>query len=243
VQGRERFTDLGIALGAVLAAWMLLQSVGPGLRALGGATWGPALVGLSAVGVPAVAGTWAAVQRGTDSGWARPAWGALLAGLVVGVGLPGVGGFVLIVLDPTGPEAGGPTGSLLPLLCAWAIVPALCEEALLRGVVMGAVRRAASPGLAVAVAALASGALHAGWASQAAAVAQGAVLGLIAVRARSLWPAVLAHAAGNTGVLLIVRTGADLPVPLLATGATVAVIAALVAPRPAGPGEEAFSAR
>ncbi len=234
MSARAHTTPLLLSIGAVASAWVLLQVAGPPLAGIGGPLWGPALVDGVAIGTVALAGAVAARTAGLGTGLGLPSRRAAVLGVVTGLGLPGLGGLVALALGqgtPT-PATPCPTGALAPLLVASALVPGVCEELLLRGVVMDAVRRIAPGRVAVLVTALASGALHAGPISQAAAVAGGIVLGVLALRTRSAWPAAIAHVVGNAGILAAARVGLALPLPVLVAGAAIALAAALLATPP-----------
>lgn len=91
-----------------------------------------------------------------------------------------------------------------------AVLPALCEEALFRGVLLRALL-GVSGGAAVLITSLAFGAFHFSLYKFAPTALLGLVLGALAVRSGSLWPPVIAHALNNTVVVLLVRAGQDDP--------------------------------
>ncbi|MBN1336892.1 MAG: CPBP family intramembrane metalloprotease [Deltaproteobacteria bacterium] len=228
----ERTCAALLALALPVTAFALLRIVGPDLGDRGGEPWGAALVDLVAVGIPAGLGLAMGRRGGLDVGLGRPSGCALLASVAVGLGLPGLGGLVPLFLGPTSTIAVSPA-PIPDLLLASAVVPAVCEEMLLRGVVLGALLRIGPGWMAIAAAALASGALHGTGVAQVSAVAQGAVLGLLACRAHSAWPAVLAHALSNAGILVVATAGIALPAPVLLAGAAMGLTAALWAGRSA----------
>jgi membrane protease YdiL (CAAX protease family)/NAD-dependent dihydropyrimidine dehydrogenase PreA subunit len=86
-------------------------------------------------------------------------------------------------------------------VAAVAVVGPILEEALLRGVVLTALRRRFGEWPAVLAGALAFALLHASVWSLLPLTVLGAGLGWLAVRSRSLWPAVVAHVLYN-GVLV-----------------------------------------
>jgi len=108
-------------------------------------------------------------------------------------------------LKPSGPF------DALVSVAAIALVPALCEEVLFRGIVQPAFARRVSPWLAVLLAALLFGLIHVDMTPDqhvtlyrvpfAAAVGIG--LGVLRLRAGSLMPCILAHAFLNTTTFLL----------------------------------------
>ena len=78
-----------------------------------------------------------------------------------------------------------------------AIVGPLVEEAALRGIVLGAVRERFGAWAAVLASAVAFAVLHGSVWSLVPFLVLGIVLGWLAVRSRSLWPAVIAHVLYN----------------------------------------------
>lgn len=138
-----------------------------------------------------------------------------------------------VILPPDGPRPFVVDAVVLALL------PALCEEALFRGALLSALRPA-GPAVAVGATALLFGFYHGSLWKVVPTGLLGILLGTVALRARSLWPAVAAHLANNVLVLLLVRSGWESPPPLgslkglmLVTVALLAVIAGGWALRPA----------
>jgi membrane protease YdiL (CAAX protease family)/NAD-dependent dihydropyrimidine dehydrogenase PreA subunit len=94
----------------------------------------------------------------------------------------------------------GPLGALTTILVVAVLGPVL-EEAALRGVLLGALRERIGPWPAVLVTALAFSLLHvSGWSFLPLTVL-GVALGWLAVRSRSLWPAIVLHVAYNALIL------------------------------------------
>jgi len=138
-----------------------------------------------------------------------PEWSSLglAAAVAVGCWLVSVGYYAavrLMGLKPPvtdGPEmvtlfGAGATGLALTMLVLAVIGPAL-EEMLLRGTVLGALRSRCGPWSAIAVSAVAYALLHASVWSLVPFTVLGVALGWLAVRSRSLWPAVAAHVLYN----------------------------------------------
>ena len=104
---------------------------------------------------------------------------------------------------PMRPDA-FPRGPFAAEWLALALAPAFCEELLFRGALLSAIR---SRPLAILVAAVAFGAFHASPYKFAPAALLGLLLGVVRLRAGSLWAAVAFHAANNTLVLVLSQRG------------------------------------
>jgi membrane protease YdiL (CAAX protease family) len=144
----------------------------------------------------------------------------------------------------------GPFEALLSFATiAW--IPAICEEAVFRGVVLPAFLTRMRPVLAVVLSALLFGAVHVAWPADGVgalyqvpqAVVVGLVLGALRVRSGSLLPGVLAHALYNATTLslsLAATAEATEPGPpqpglglaFMLVGAAVAVLAVRRLPAP-----------
>jgi membrane protease YdiL (CAAX protease family) len=117
-------------------------------------------------------------------------------------------------------------------LLGLALVPALCEETLFRGALLRAFAgpRRATVAAALVGTSLAFGCFHFSLYKLVPTALLGLLLGAIALRAASLPAAILAHAAHNTLVVVLVRAGhEELPLPaspsaLLLPAAAVAAI-------------------
>jgi membrane protease YdiL (CAAX protease family) len=138
-----------------------------------------------------------------------PEWSSLglAAAFAIGCWLVSVGyraGAPLVGLQPPaveGPDlatlfGSGALGAALTMSVV-AVAAPLLEEALLRGVVLGALRRRFGVWPAIAVSAVAFALLHASPWSLLPLTVLGVALGWLAVRSRSLWPAVAAHVLYN----------------------------------------------
>ena len=109
-----------------------------------------------------------------------------------------------------------PASGPRPLLVDWlalALLPALCEEALFRGALLGALRKI-GPAAALTATALAFGFYHGSAYKVLPTAALGVALAGLAWRARSLWPSVLLHLVNNTLVIVLVRAGIEEPPPV-----------------------------
>lgn len=140
---------------------------------------------------------------------AAPEWRhlGLAAALAVGCWLVSVGyraGAPLLGLQPPvaeGPDLAtlfgpGAIGAILTMVVV-AIAGPVVEEALLRGVILGALRRRLGAWPAIAASAAAFALLHASVWSLLPLTVLGVALGWLAVRSRSLWPAIAAHVLYN----------------------------------------------
>jgi membrane protease YdiL (CAAX protease family) len=95
-------------------------------------------------------------------------------------------------------------------LVALAAAPALCEEALFRGVVLPSLTRFGR-GAAVAGAALLFAGFHFSVYRFVPTALLGAVIGIVRLGSGSLWPAIAFHAANNAAVIALVRLDRDTP--------------------------------
>jgi membrane protease YdiL (CAAX protease family) len=138
-------------------------------------------------------------------------------------------------------------------VAAIAVVPALCEEALFRGIVLGALRPAARPSLAVAVQAFLFALIHLDATAAGPPVmyrvpftfAVGLALGVLRLRTGSLAGPALAHALLNTITFLVVLFSGDpahdtdpgpiLGMSLLAFGSVATLLLVRALPRVAAP--------
>ena len=138
-----------------------------------------------------------------------PEWSslALAVGVAVGCWLVSVGYYAAVGLSGLKPPAAdgpdmvtlfgsGATGVALTMLVLVVVGP-LLEEMLLRGTVLGAMRARFGAWSAVAVSAAVYALLHASVWSLLPFTVLGLALGWLALRSRSLWPAVAAHVLYN----------------------------------------------
>lgn len=92
-----------------------------------------------------------------------------------------------------------PTGSpyiVILTFVVYAAIPALCEEFLVRGVLMG-VLRPLGDGLAIVASAAVFGIMHGNLMQAPSAFAAGLLFGYVAIKTGSLWPGVIAHFINN----------------------------------------------
>jgi len=137
----------------------------------------------------------------------RPRALHLLLAAGVGLCLPGLGLLVNLAQSPFIPVSSawaeeftrlimGERPFALTLLLI-AVLPALCEELLFRGALMGMLRGVLGDRGRVILVAVLFGLLHLSLARLLPTAALGVVLGLLVVWTGSLWPAVLAHGLNN----------------------------------------------
>ncbi len=116
----------------------------------------------------------------------------------------------------------------VPVL-VFAGLPAICEELLFRGLLLGLLRRAGVGTVArVGLVALAFGLTHLVWPRILPTAALGLVLGFVVVRSGSLWLAMGIHAVYN-GLVIVAARGDGLPeVPAWATVLAASLVAAAI---------------
>jgi sodium transport system permease protein len=154
--------------------------------------------------------------------------GRVRPGALIGGALAGAGGFWLVALFEVGMERWLPVPvqikeSLRQIVAgtrflgwdvvALALAPAVCEEALFRGLAQPALRARLGGWGAILVTALLFAGFHLSWYRFMPTAILGVALGFLRDRSGSLWPSVLFHAINNTLVLLLVRSGRDAPPP------------------------------
>jgi membrane protease YdiL (CAAX protease family) len=110
---------------------------------------------------------------------------------------------------------------------ALALAPALCEEALFRGLALPSLATRLGGRAAIVVTALLFAAFHLSLYRFVPTALLGILLGALRWRSGSLWPAVAFHAANNALVLTLVRSGRDNP-PLPTSVVGLAGLAAAV---------------
>ncbi len=156
--------------------------------------------------------------------------GRVPVGATIGGALFGAGAFYLVAVAlhawiehvwPTPPAMREamrrlviPTTGARPIivdLLALALVPALAEELLFRGVLFAAVRPRLGATGAVVVTAIAFGLYHGSTYRFAPAALGGLLLGVARAASGSLWPALAFHFANNAGVIVAMHLGYESP--------------------------------
>jgi sodium transport system permease protein len=209
-RARGRFVPdvIGAFLVALLLLWFLGQRV-QGMDLL----WGMVFTQVVLVAGVAV-GTlvWLGQPLRSTMGL-RPVGGmALGLALVAGLGAPGVSALVAAAQAPLLPTSGAFMEQLeqsmsldvsLPVVVlVFALLPALCEELLFRGALLGLLRRSLHPALACLLVGLLFGLLHLHVVRILPTGILGVLLCVAALRSGSLWVPVVIHALHN-GVLVI----------------------------------------
>ncbi|HMP08115.1 MAG TPA: ABC transporter permease subunit/CPBP intramembrane protease, partial [Lacipirellulaceae bacterium] len=90
-----------------------------------------------------------------------------------------------------------------------ALLPAICEELALRGFVLSGLRHLGHKWWAIAISAVAFGAVHTILQQKVTATVAGIVLGYLAVQTSSLWPCIVFHATHNGLMILAPKWGAS----------------------------------
>ncbi len=209
-RARGRFVPdvIGAFLVALLLLWFLGQRV-QGMDLL----WGMVFTQVVLVAGVAV-GTlvWLGQPLRSTMGL-RPVGGMDLGlALVAGLGAPGVSALVAAAQAPLLPTSGAFMEQLeqsmsldvsLPVVVlVFALLPALCEELLFRGALLGLLRRSLHPALACLLVGLLFGLLHLHVVRILPTGILGVLLCVAALRSGSLWVPVVIHALHN-GVLVI----------------------------------------
>jgi sodium transport system permease protein len=241
------------ALLCVLAALLGLLAIGPllvdRLGLLGIAVSEVGLVGLPTVAFLQARGLPVAAALGLDRVQARTLCGAIFAGAGAFWIVALLESVVLERVLPVPPSLreslrrmvvpGAGPRLLAADVLALALAPALCEEALFRGLLLPALLPRGRA-VAIGVTALTFASFHFSIYRFLPTALLGVVLGLVRVASGSLWPAIAFHAVNNVLVIAMVRLGRDAP-PLpprplgtLGLGAAVITLAigwTLVSPR------------
>lgn len=144
---------------------------------------------------------------------ARPPLWSVLSALLLGSGLWFVAGSVMEGWGPTPTpemvelerqlrELGGAGGDRILLFAGVALAPALCEEFLFRGVVLGALRTRLNPWAAVLITATLFAIFHLNVYQFPTTFVVGTILGFLTLRSGSIFPAILVHLSHNAAALL-----------------------------------------
>ncbi len=247
-----------VAVGITTAAWATLIVVG--LAAVFGGLGLTVAIAMGQLGMLAVPVIAIRVgRRGAQAiGLARAPWQYAIAALLIGASTWYINVRIVDLLavrtDFAAIEQLVDQSSLVVTLLAIAVAPAVCEEILFRGVLLRGLATRFHATFAIAISAVVFAAYHMNLVQLIPTLTLGCVLGLIALRAASSLPTMLAHFINNTIAVVIAR--GDLPMlsnrdhtgwmdrhPTLAligaTALTVSGIAiAMVAPRAPAPRAE-----
>jgi sodium transport system permease protein len=218
---------------AFMLAVVSLIFFGPLLSSLGMA--GSVLAQVLCFVVPALAVSLPNVGR--KLGLTQPTRKAIIAAVLIGVS------FWLINLVVVGVPAAALFGNeeelerLSRTLEAWplwfqiiaaAAVPAVCEEFIVRGVLLRSLATRLGALSAIVITSLLFGLMHVPLARMFPAAATGAMLAYITLASGSLIPAMVVHFLNNSVAILVSHAAGDSPPPLLALGALVLAALATV---------------
>ncbi|MFT4623168.1 MAG: sodium transport system permease protein [Myxococcota bacterium] len=196
----------GLYTLTLLLVWFLGQAASA-LHPLGGLLF----LQIGIVATCAVAGVaWVGRPLGATLSLRAPHPMHLLGGVLLGLGTPLISLAIHWVQAPFVPTAylealaeqlisDRPVWANLLLI---ALLPAVCEELLFRGALLGLLRDGLSTRWAVLLTAVAFAFLHLDVPRLGSTFVLGVVLGLLTVRTGSLWPAIAAHAANNATAVL-----------------------------------------
>ncbi len=212
-RARGRFgPDVVVVFGIVM---LLLWFLGQRVQALD-MLWGMSFTQLALVAGTAVGAlVWLGQPlRGTMQ-LRRPAPADLGLAVVAGLAAPGLSALVAAVQDPLLPtssrfleqleQAMTLEASLPVVVLVFALLPALCEELLFRGTLMGLLRRSAGPVATCLVVGVLFGVVHLHLVRMLPTGVLGVVLCAAAWRSGSLWVPVIVHALHN-GFLVLAST-------------------------------------
>ncbi|MDX2021193.1 MAG: ABC transporter permease subunit/CPBP intramembrane protease [Deltaproteobacteria bacterium] len=148
-------------------------------------------------------------------GYERPLKRYWLAAVLLGAGGWLIVGLLTQWVAPPGPEVTTSLRTMLnslspPLaLFLFALTPAVCEEALFRGLLLRALLNRFPPALAIVTVSLLFGIFHFSADRLLPTATLGILLALLAWRSGSLWPSMLVHALNNGILTLLAATGQD----------------------------------
>ncbi len=226
---------LGIFLVALLLLWFLGQRV-QGVDLL----WGMVFTQVVLVaGVAVGALVWLGQPVRETLALRRPHSVDLGLAVAAGLGAPGLSALVAAAQEPLLPSSSAflqtleqsmtLDASLPVVVLVFALLPALCEELLFRGALLGLLRRSVGPVLACLVVGALFGAVHLHLIRVLPTGILGVVLCAAALRSRSLWVPVTIHALHNGFLVLASSLGwfGDPPlwVLLLMAAVTVGAVA------------------
>jgi membrane protease YdiL (CAAX protease family) len=201
------------AVKVVGAAILTIYAIQLGLHAIGVQE----LVGAAAAFLAVAVGVvwwarWSGIT-GAQLGLRRPALVHVAAGVLVGLSAWYVNLWLVSLIQPPGDssalEAVVVRTSLLPTVVALAILPAVAEELVFRGVLARALETTFVRGYAIALSAAAFAIYHLLPAQMITTFCLGLVLAYITLRAHSVIPAMIAHLLNNVIALLVSRN--DVP--------------------------------
>jgi membrane protease YdiL (CAAX protease family) len=195
---------LAISATAVATFYLVAGLVPPGAALVAGQL---------AQGGVAFGAAWLLAGSPRASGLVRPPWLTLAAAVLLGASCWYLDLRVADLLpwsDAQGDDARALTEvvrqpALVTSIVTLALIPALCEELVFRGVLARGLATRLHPAAAAAIAAALFAAYHMSPLQAVPALLFGLALGALALRARSILPAIVAHALNNTFVIAVTR--------------------------------------
>lgn len=191
-------------VAAALATYLVIPFVAPRTAALPIAQAALLVIPVSAIAMLRLERPWAALGlRGSRARW-------IAAGVALGATLWYVN-MQLVALLPVPArevrtlEALVEAPPLLGAIALFALVPAVCEEVMFRGVLARALGRQMPIGIAAALSALVFAAYHLSIVQALPTLTFGFGLAVIAIRADSVVPTIVAHAINNTIAIVLSR--------------------------------------
>jgi sodium transport system permease protein len=193
------------AAGVFALALLLTWVVGSPVQAVN-LEWGLGFTEVALIAGVGLAGVaWVGLPLAETLSLRRPAWRDLALAVVAGVCAPGIGLLALWLQEPVLPLpqsfAEAMTGLTVEVpwwraVALFAVLPAVCEELMFRGALLGMMRRSPAWVRVLANAAM-FGAIHLSVHRLLPTSALGLVIAVAAVRSGSLWPAVTIHLLNN----------------------------------------------
>ena len=232
-RARGRFVPdvIGTFLVALLLLWFLGQRV-QGVDLLWGMVFTQVVL-VAAVAIGAL--VWLGQPLRATMGLRAPHLADLGLAVAAGLGAPGLSALVAAAQEPLLPTSSHFLESLeqsmsldasLPVVVlVFALLPALCEELLFRGALLGLMRRSVGPVLACVVVGALFGIIHLHVVRLLPTGLLGILLCAAALRGRSLWVAVVIHGLHNAFLVIASGLGwfGDPPLWVLLTMAAVAL--------------------
>ncbi len=234
-RARGRFVPdvIGIFLVVLLLLWFLGQRV-QSMDLLWGMVFTQVVL-MAGVAVGAL--VWLGQPLRETLALRRPRGPDLGLALLAGLGAPGISALVAAAQAPLLPTSSAFMESLersmtlevsLPVVVlVFALLPAVCEELLFRGALLGLLRRSLHPALACLVVGALFGIIHLHVVRVLPTGLLGVLLAVAALRSRSLWVPVLIHALHNGFLVVASARGGfgDPPLWLLLGMALLSVLA------------------
>lgn len=200
----------GLALGLAITAWVSMLGVGSLLLRAGAPLHVAMATGQLAMLVPPALALWLVPRPPAAIGLTRPRAPLLVGAVLVGATAWYLNLRLVELLEiPTGDgrlfDQLVEVPSLWGVLLAVAVVPAICEEVVFRGVLLRAFAARLPPAAAVIGSAAIFAIYHVRPIQMLPTFTLGVVFAVIALRGRSIVPSVLAHFLNNALALIVAR--------------------------------------